>query len=421
MQNVRIILLAVFLSVGLISGAQNQEVILNYINTYKDIAIAEMQRTGVPASIKLAQGIHETMAGTSVLVTKSNNHFGIKCKANWTGESVSHDDDARGECFRKYDSPEDSYRDHSNFLKGSQRYASLFKLDPLDYPAWAWGLKKAGYATNPKYPQVIIKLVEDYNLQDYTLIALGKGPEAGEILARVAEKNGMEIMPVTASKEELEKADAMEPVNAVVISRQYPAGEFRINDTKVIYAKAGTAFLTIAQQYHVPLARIFEFNDMTESETVSVDQLIYLQRKRKTGNNEFHMVKPVETLHDIAQEEGIRMESLLEYNQLQGHMKPAPGQQLYLRMKAPARPLLAREQIIGDDQVVYAKHENARIQGNGVQTANRSTGYITHIVQVKETVYSISKKYSVSIEDISVWNQLSSYELKKGQQLKIYK
>ncbi len=117
-------------------------IIQDYINTYKDLAIEEMQRTGVPASIKLAQGIHETMAGTSDLVLKSNNHFGIKCKSNWTGESVTHDDDARGECFRKYDSPLDSYRDHSDFLKGSQRYASLFKLDPLDYADWAYGLKK---------------------------------------------------------------------------------------------------------------------------------------------------------------------------------------------------------------------------------------------------------------------------------------
>ena len=174
MQNVRLWLACLLISTAFIGRAQDQAVIENYISTYKALAIAEMQRTGVPASIKLAQGIHETMAGTSALVVKSNNHFGIKCKSNWTGESVSHDDDARGECFRKYSSPDKSYRDHSDFLKNSDRYASLFRLDPLDYAGWAYGLKKAGYATNPRYPQVIIRLIEQYGLQDYTLIALGK-------------------------------------------------------------------------------------------------------------------------------------------------------------------------------------------------------------------------------------------------------
>lgn len=142
MQNFKTLLIFFLLAASMISNAQNSGVIRNYVATYKDLAIAEMQRTGVPASIKLAQGIHETMAGTSQLVLKSNNHFGIKCKSNWAGESVSHDDDARGECFRKYLNAEDSYRDHSNFLKNSQRYASLFLLEPIDYEGWANGLKK---------------------------------------------------------------------------------------------------------------------------------------------------------------------------------------------------------------------------------------------------------------------------------------
>ena len=122
----------------------------------------------------------------------------------------------------------------------------------------------------------------------------------------------------------------------------YPSGEFKINDTKVIYATAGTSMLSIAQQYNVPLKRVFEFNELEETETLLKDQLIYLQRKRKTGDNEFHLVKPGETLQDIAQEEGIRMESLLEYNHLQNYMQPATGEQLFLRRKAPATPRLAK-------------------------------------------------------------------------------
>lgn len=344
MQNKRAILLAfTFMCMGLISKAQNEAVILSYINKYKDIAIAEMQRTGVPASIKLAQGIHETLAGTSDLVIKSNNHFGIKCKDTWTGPSVSHDDDARGECFRKYSSPADSYHDHSDFLKGSTRYTSLFKLDPLDYSAWAYGLKKAGYATNPRYPQIIIKLIEDYHLQDYTLIALGKGPVKEEVVLAKAdiEKTEKKILPAAAVvKSEVPETAMHGPVSDTK-DPQYPQGEFKINETRVIYAKKGTSFLEIAQQHTIPLARIFEFNDLPQSETLAKDQLIYLQRKRKTGNNEFHVVQSGETLHDIAQEEAIRMESLLEYNQLQNSMKPAIGQQLYLRAKAPVRPGLA--------------------------------------------------------------------------------
>src|SRR6188768_144876 len=171
------------------SFAQPDPVVVEYINKYKELAIEEMQRTGIPASIKLAQGIHETSAGTSDLVKRSNNHFGLKCKAEWTGMTVKHTDDAPNECFRKYDSPLDSYKDQSNYLKDTPRYASLFEIDPTDYKAWAYGLKKAGYATNPKYSQVLIKLIEDYDLQDYTMIALGKLKSGQETLAKNENKN----------------------------------------------------------------------------------------------------------------------------------------------------------------------------------------------------------------------------------------
>ncbi len=147
-----------------------------YIAQYKDIAIREMKRMGVPAAISLAQGLLETENGNSELLKKSNNHFGIKCKSSWTAEGVSHDDDAPGECFRVYKNAEDSYRDHSNFLRGGSRYAFLFKLDPKDYKGWAYGLRKAGYATNPKYPDILIKNIEDNNLEQYTLEAAGEVP-----------------------------------------------------------------------------------------------------------------------------------------------------------------------------------------------------------------------------------------------------
>lgn len=333
MKQMRAVLIAGLLAFTFGVKAQDAEIIRQYIDTYKELAIAEMQRTGVPASIKLAQGIHETMAGTSVLVQKSNNHFGIKCKSNWSGESVSHDDDARGECFRKYPKAEDSYRDHSNFLKNSPRYASLFNLDPLDYSAWAYGLKKAGYATNPKYPVIIIRLIETYHLQDYSLVAMEK-MKREDIAA-----NNQSDTPAadTAFASELD-AEADDEVAVV----DYPSGEFKINDTRVIFGSKGTPVLLIAQQYNVPLNRLFEFNEMKQVETLPKDQLVYLQRKRKTGNNEFHVVRAGETLREIAQLEAIRLESLLEYNQLKEYMKPAIGEKLYLRNAAPSVPRLAK-------------------------------------------------------------------------------
>jgi Mannosyl-glycoprotein endo-beta-N-acetylglucosaminidase/LysM domain len=301
------------------------------------------------------------------LVTKSNNHFGIKCKSDWKGMSVSHTDDAPNECFRKYNDPADSYKDHSDFLRKSNRYSSLFSLDPTDYAGWAYGLKKAGYATNSKYPQIIIKLVEDYHLQDYSLIALGKLNPAEEIFAKEEQKNP-EVIAADKMEDSInsEKPIVMEPEPEIIVLVKkppkkngpdqqapvvvekvkgetipdYPEGEFKINETRVIYAKKGTPFLAIAEKYAIPLSRLFEFNDMKEEEVVGKDQLIFIMRKRKTGNNEQHIVKEGETLRDIAQTEAIRLESLNEYNFISPGMTPVPGTVLYLRAKAPSIPTL---------------------------------------------------------------------------------
>ncbi len=303
--------LIIFLLFAATSFAQPSAIVKQYIEQYRDLAIEEMKRTGVPAAITLAQGIHETDAGRSQLVIKSNNHFGIKCKTGWNGESVSHDDDARGECFRKYNDPKDSYRDHSDFLKTRSHYAFLFDLDPTDYEGWCYGLKKAGYATNPKYSQILIKLIKDYGLQDYTLVALGRK----EIFS---DKNS--IVKTAVPEVILEKKE-----------QNYPKNVFKINQTKVVFVEKGVSYLAIAEQYKLSLARLFEFNDMVAAEETENVRLVYLQRKRKEGAKEFHIVEPGETLHDIAQAEGIRLESLLSYNYLREGIKPAPGRNLYLK------------------------------------------------------------------------------------------
>jgi hypothetical protein len=363
------------------SKAQDAATVQEYINTYRELAISEMKRTGIPASIKLAQGIHETNAGTSDLVLKSNNHFGLKCKKEWMGMKVSHTDDAPNECFRKYTSPVESYKDQSDYLRNQPRYASLFTLDPLDYKGWAKGLKQAGYATNPKYTQVLIKLIEEYNLQDFTLIALGKKKSADESLVKNETKTEPAATAVKFSidkpvvmpdepeiivksvrkdnKNEIKKAETapmavspkaeirkQEPVTEAIVVKNdpapvYPDGEFKINDTRVIFAKKGTSFLAIAERYKIPLAWIFDFNEMNIQEFTEKDQLIYIMRKRKTGLNELHTVKPGETLADIAQSQAMRLESLMEYNYLKPGWQPAIGSVLYLRTKAPAMPALA--------------------------------------------------------------------------------
>ena len=396
-------LLLCFFVLGKFLCAQSSETVRNYIATYKDIAIREMQRTGVPAAITLAQGIHETGAGQSELVRKSNNHFGIKCKSDWTGESVSHDDDARGECFRKYSDPLESYRDHSDFLKNRSHYAFLFKLDPTDYEAWAYGLKKAGYATNPKYPQILIKLIKDYDLQDYTLIAMEHKSSDDVVLT----SNSNAIQDESSSN-----AKGTSPQAAIIPAANYPTGIFKINETKVVWISKGTSYLKIAEENNLSLPRLFEFNDMRGLDVAMVDQLIFLQRKRKKGANEFHIVAEGENLHDIAQKEAIRLETLLEYNFLKEGMQPNAGEKLYLWKEAPGRPKLMDE--------VNAVAVVAVPPAYSVQEQVKPIT-ILHTVQSKETMYAIAKKYEVAVEDIMKWNDMATTDLKTGQQLRIHK
>jgi hypothetical protein len=324
-----------------------------YVNTYKRLAMAEMQRSGIPAAITLAQGLHESEAGTSELVRNSNNHFGIKCKEDWKGQVVYHDDDSRGECFRSYAKAEDSYRDHSDFLRRSSRYAFLFNLDPADYEGWAYGLRKAGYATNIRYSQILIKLIKDYNLQQYTLIGMGKiQPSAEMVLTVPGMAPGAEGTPIVPGAVVSGAGVAGDAGGAGRVAgaggtgaggaagdssvlRQpevsYPEGEFSINRTKVIYVPAGVSLLSIAGKYEIPLARLLEFNDMKEEDVLTRGQLIFLQRKRRMGSIEFHVVREGEDFYSIAQAEGVRLQDLLEMNKQNATVQPSVGERIYLQ------------------------------------------------------------------------------------------
>src|SRR6185312_12002722 len=286
-----------------------------YVNTYKAIAIAEEQRSGVPAAITLAQGLHESEAGTSELCKASNNHFGIKCRDDWKGPVVYHDDDARHECFRSYACAADSYKDHSDFLRNGSRYAFLFQLDPADYQGWAYGLRKAGYATNIRYSQILIKFIKDYNLQQYTLIAMGRLKPEDEVALTMPGMSPVTPIAPSAVGGGATAADSGAVAGSTAAAAPeaaYPEGEFTINRSRVIYARAGVSLLAIANQYDVPLGRLLEFNDMQQEDVLVKGQLLFLQRKRRTGSIPYHVVQAGESLYDIAQAEGVRFEDMLE-------------------------------------------------------------------------------------------------------------
>ncbi|GAB2822902.1 glucosaminidase domain-containing protein [Ferruginibacter profundus] len=386
----RLLIVAVLFLNAVIARAQNIITPEQYIALYKDIAIKEMKRMGVPAAITLAQGILETESGNSDLVKKSNNHFGIKCKANWTGASVTHDDDAAGECFRLYKTADDSYRDHSNFLRGSERYGFLFKLDVRDYKGWAYGLKKAGYATNPAYPQILIKHIEQYNLQQYTLLAADEVPklDAGKYQEGADDKGATEKI---ADDAKVADEAGMPDVSDKVIT---------VNGSKCVYAGKGTSLLAIATKNNIPLSKMLSFNELSEDGMLIKNQHVFLEKKSKTGETDFYIAKTGESLYDIAQKNGIQLQSMLDYNKFWGNEDILAGTKIYLKPNlAPARQAIAPS----------------------INTVVTTAGTKTHIVAAKEGLYGIAKKYNVTVQQLKEWNNLDGDALHIGQELIIAK
>lgn len=381
------IIIILFFSVGCFfeSVAQNMTA-QEYIQQYKDLAISEMKRMGVPAAITLAQGLLETENGNSDLLKASNNHFGIKCKSTWTAETVSHDDDAPGECFRKYKSAEDSYRDHSNFLRGNSRYDFLFKLDPADYKGWAYGLRKAGYATNPRYPEILIKNIEQYDLEQYTLEGLNEVPH----------------FETAKYADDPEKKDTESNVDATT---SVAPVSLMINGSKALYVPKGTSLLAVATENRINLEKLLTINDLTKDGLLDKGQYIFLEKKKKEGDQDFCIAQPNETLYDIAQKHGVILQNLYVYNQLTPDDFIVAGTKIFLRPQAKD---------IADASVKNPKNE--------IVTKTSFTPKPTvHTVLPKETLFSISKKYGVAVSDLKTWNRLSGNDIKIGQQLIISK
>lgn len=296
MKRLLLVLMTVLLSIG---AAKNPK--LDYIDKYSDIAIKEMKRTGVPASITLAQGILESNAGQSVLATKGNNHFGIKCHNDWKGKTMKMDDNAPKECFRVYPNAEASFRDHSDFLRSRDRYKSLFELKQTDYKGWARGLKKAGYATDPRYADKLITLIEDYELYRFD-----KG-------VKVSVKPPLEIEEPKVVQ--LEPRPGMKYQESVTFSTARKV--YSQNGVPFVYSEAGETYASIAASNGLFLKELLKFNDHEQELALEPGTMVYLARKKAQGPvgvNKYVVEKDGETLRDIAQRFGIRYAALQKLN-----------------------------------------------------------------------------------------------------------
>jgi len=285
-----------------------------YIEVFAQLAIQEMREFHIPASITMAQACLESGDGNSTLALTANNHFGIKCRNDWTGPSVRQDDDARNECFRKYSSVIESYRDHSKFLTGGLRYQFLFDYDIKDYRKWAYGLKKAGYATDPQYPERLLKIIEEFQLykldEYYNSTLTYTGPES---IGR-----GIKLL---AGNRGFRSSD-----NRKVAKR---------NGAKAFFAKEGDTYEQIAAEFSLKEWEIFKYNDVAPGDRPEPGSIVYLQHKRGSAprGNDFHELKSGESLWSVAQWYGVRLNALYRKNRMTRGEEPQPGQQISLRRK----------------------------------------------------------------------------------------
>lgn len=441
-------------------------VTLTYIDKYKDVAISEMQRTGIPASIKLAQAILESNSGKSVLATDANNHFGIKCGGEWSGSTYMIEDDdfdADGNkiksCFRTYKDAEESFVEHSEFLrspKKQNRYGFLFRLDPTDYKEWAYGLKKAGYATNPRYAEILIKIIDDYQLNK---------------LDQGAANNWVAQEAYTGKVPQAAKKSSSKSKTPVIV----------INDAKVYLASEGQTPSEIAKINGVSVSNIISYNEgvMSANQKLKKGERIFLQRKRASyrGRQKWHYVQDGETMYSISQLYGIRLDKFLSKNRLNKNEEPSIGERVkisgWFKVSSDHKPLLrskiqnvlptkptdnatpdpdvAAEAVVVPPKVMPAsvvtvasadkpaaaqksspqKPEpvkekipagNPGMANSSPRAESSNSGGLathTHTVEKGDTLYNISKRYGMTIDELKSLNGMSDNYIAIGQQLKV--
>jgi len=388
-----------------------------YIEKYSALAVEEMYRSHIPASITLAQGILESGNGNSRLATQANNHFGIKCKNTWTGQTLNEDDDAPQECFRKYDAAIDSYRDHSDFLMNGKRYAFLFDLDSKDYKAWAFGLKKAGYATNPQYPELIISFIEKHHLNKYDAVKISE-------------------------EEQIEKA-----VAKAEIVKTY-GKEIIINGVPAITAKANESYAQIALNYDIKVYNIYKFNDLQKDDECKAGDTIYLKHKKNKAEIETYIFAKGDNIHSISQRFGIKIEKILSRNNLFLYQQPALGQIIYLNNNRPQAIIIADHTIQKDSveiikteispnviktdtivlnetvyedpmknmETMYPINENTLSYFDTLEEKKSELSFF-HTVQAGETLYGIAKKYNIKVDALQFLNAINNNTIEIGQKL----
>ncbi len=331
--NIRILWLLGLIMSTMLSFAQRDLSVDEYINLYKHIAMEEMETSGIPASITLAQGILESRFGNSRLAVQGNNHFGIKCH-DWNGKRMYHDDDARGECFRVYRNANESYRDHSDFLQTRSRYSSLFNYSTTDYKKWAHGLKSAGYATNPKYATILINLIEKHQLHLYDK------PERKLFASK--NHNERDRSNVKVSSDKTYKVSENKVYSTTKMDNNSAIQVFTYNRIKTIKVAKNDNIQSIASRNYVPVSRLFKYNDLKPGHEIKVGEFIYLQPKRGKAGHKYHVVKNDQTLWDISQLYGIKLSNLYDRNMLRVGEEPAIGETISLNKKVSKKPALRR-------------------------------------------------------------------------------
>jgi LysM repeat protein len=327
------------------SGSSMPAYAYEYLNKYSNLAVSEMRRTGIPASITLAQGMLESDYGRSTLAKKGNNHFGIKCHSNWRGEKIYYDDNRKGECFRAYPATEESYRDHSDFLVTGSRYKDLFALSSTDYKGWAHGLKKAGYATDPKYASLLIRKIEDYGLHAYDI---GRGrAAAGQIPVTTSQKqtadpqaappvqktaDTLQIQPLKKNTDTVQTQPEVQ-APARVISLSTGRRKQENNGVQFVIADAGDTFKSLAEKYQLLALEVSRYNDLPPEATLQPGQIIYLQPKRTRAaeGNSIHTVKTGETMYILSQKYAVKLSSLYKMNVMKEGTECVPGQKVRIR------------------------------------------------------------------------------------------
>ncbi|MEI6311988.1 MAG: glucosaminidase domain-containing protein [Bacteroidota bacterium] len=460
----------IFLYLGIVLCIQVEAQKLSaeqYIAQYAPTAVSEMKRSGIPASITLAQGLLESSNGNSPLACVANNHFGIKCHNEWTGQTFYMDDDEKNECFRHYTNACTSYADHTDFLMTRSRYAFLFEYDHTDYVNWAKGLKQAGYATNPQYPTLLINLIERYSLAKY---------DSDVSMSNNVEKKEAEDIKVVAKENNNELKNSSSPnfipfnEEIVVPVEEFFGNIFLVNNTKTVIANKGDTPLGIANKYNVPLNYLYLYNDMIEGQSLEVGTYVYLQPKRNKGFAKYHKVKYGETMYSISQSYGIKLKDLYEKNQMLKWEEPLAGEIIYMREVNENKPKLAsaiqsNEQLTptktipskstlsakeieykiaektnpvvitestSNTQSIVVKESPKNLEIKSPQTnitSNTTNNNIeeekviskttvkSYVVQTGDTLYNISKRYGVSIEDLTKWNNIINNSISLGQTL----